>query len=143
MKTFRQCCRVLPSAEDEEKLAFHGCRVRGETCFQGRWILVKGVCKYLLVHAIGMALGWLLDERGVAVIEFQDSGGAGICAALAEAFDIPWHLAADGDKHRSSVRQEVLRRGFNDDDLTDHLTTASAFVVLASISAFREGHLAC
>lgn len=79
---FRHACRILPSAEDEEELAFHGRRVRGEIFFARRWILVEGVCEYLLIHALGRAFDWPVDAHGVSVIDFQKAG--------APAFIRPW-----------------------------------------------------
>lgn len=88
--TLRHQCRILPTAEDESELGFHGRRVRGEIFFARRWILVEGVTEYLMLHAIGTALNLPLDMHGIAVIDFQQSGNAGIYPALAEAFGIPW-----------------------------------------------------
>ncbi|MGH8679676.1 MAG: ATP-dependent nuclease, partial [Burkholderiales bacterium] len=89
--TFRHACRIVPSVEDEEELGLHGRRVRGEIFFARRWILVEGVSEYLLVHALGRAFGWPVDAHGVSVIDFQQSGSAGVYPALATAFGIPWH----------------------------------------------------
>ena len=88
----RHSCRILPSAEDEEELGFHGRRARGEIFFARRWIVVEGVTEYLLFHALGRSLGWPLDTHGVAVIDFTQSGSAAVYPALAEAFGIPWHM---------------------------------------------------
>ena len=114
---FRRKCRILPSREDEEALGFHGRRVRGEIFFARRWILVEGVCEYLLVHALGRALGWELDAHGVSVVDFQQSGSAGIYPPLATAFGIPWHMIVDGDAEAPKFRGQLLDRGFNEDDL--------------------------
>lgn len=123
IKRLRHQCRVLPSAEDEEELGFHGRRVRGEIFFARRWILVEGVTEYLLVHAIGKALGWSLDNHGVSVIDFQQSGSAGIYPALAEAFRIPWHMIADGDDESLRFKKQILDRGFNEADLVGRFIT--------------------
>jgi putative ATP-dependent endonuclease of OLD family len=125
IKRLRHQCRVLPSAEDEEELGFHGRRVRGEIFFARRWILVEGVTEYLLVHAIGKALGWSLDNHGVSVIDFQQSGSAGIYPALAEAFRIPWHMIADGDEESLRFKKQILDRGFNETDLVGRFITLS------------------
>jgi putative ATP-dependent endonuclease of OLD family len=116
-------CRVLPSVEDEEELSCHGRRVRGEILFARRWILVEGVTEYLLLHALGKALGWPLDDHGVSVIDFQQSGSAGIYPALAEAFRIPWHMVTDGDKESAKFRQQILNRGFRPADLDRRFAT--------------------
>ena len=121
----RHSCRVLPTVEDENELGFHGRRVRGEIFFARRWILVEGVTEYLLVHALGNALNLPLDMHGIAVIDFQQSGSAGIYPALAEAFGIPWHMITDGDQEAAKFRQQILDRGFREDDLTGKFTTLS------------------
>jgi putative ATP-dependent endonuclease of OLD family len=120
VQRFRHDCRILPSTEDEHKLGFHGRRVRGEIFFARRWILVEGVTEYLLVHALGRALGWPLDTHGAAVIDFQQGDNAGIYPALAEGFGIPWHMVVDGDGEGRRFRQQILDRGFAEDDLTGH-----------------------
>jgi len=107
VRRLRHSCRVLPTAEDEEELGFHGRRVRGEIFFARHWVLVEGVTEYLLVHALGRALGWPLDAHGVAVIDFQQSGSAGIYPALAEAFRIPWHMIVDGDAESAKFRKQT------------------------------------
>lgn len=123
VSALRHASRVLPSAEDEEELGFHGRRVRGEIFFARRWILVEGVTEHLLVHAIGRALGWNVDAHGVSVIDFQQSGSAGIYPALAEAFGIPWHMIVDGDAESAKFKQQILSRGFNEGDLTGKFVT--------------------
>ena len=120
---FRRAFRVLPSTEDEEELGFHGRRVRGEIFFARRWILVEGVTEHLLVHAMGRALGWNLDAHGVSVIDFQQSGSAGIYPALAEAFGIPWHMIVDGDAESTKFKQQILGRGFVEADLGGRFVT--------------------
>ena len=87
---------MLPSAEDEQELGFHGRPVRGEIFFARRWILVERVTEYLLLHAVGKALDRPLDKYGVSVIDFQKSGNAGIYPTLAVGFRIPWHMICDG-----------------------------------------------
>jgi putative ATP-dependent endonuclease of OLD family len=123
VRRLRHDCRILPSAEDEEQLGFHGRRVRGEIFFARRWILVEGVTEYLLVHAVAKALGWPLDAHGVSVIDFQQSGNAGIYPALAEAFGIPWHMIVDGDDESVRFRQQILDRGFQQDELVGRFVT--------------------
>lgn len=119
----RHQCRILPTSEDESELGFHGRRVRGEIFFARRWIMVEGVTEYLLLHALGEALNISLDAHGIAVIDFQQSGSAGIYPALAEAFRIPWHMITDGDQEAVKFRQQILDRGFTENDLADKLVT--------------------
>ena len=116
----RHQSRILLTIEDEQKLGFHGRRVRGEIFFARHWILVEGLTEYLLLNALGIALDWPLDAHGVAVIDFQQSGSAGIYPALAEAFNIPWHMIVDGDEAGKNFRGQILKRGFNEDDLERH-----------------------
>lgn len=125
VRKFRHRCRVLLSAEEREKFGFHGRRVRGEIFFARCWVLVEGVTEYLLVHAIGKSLDLPLDDHGIAVIDFQQSGNAGIYAALAEAFGIPWNMIVDGDQAGENFRKQIINRGFMEDDLTNHFTTLS------------------
>lgn len=121
--TFRHSCRVLPSAEDENDLAFHGRRVRGEIFFARRWILVEGVCEYLLLRSLGRAFGWDLDAHGVSVVDFQQSGSPGIYAGLAAGLQIPWTMIVDGDAAGEKFRDQVRRRGFQDAEIATHVTT--------------------
>jgi putative ATP-dependent endonuclease of the OLD family len=120
---FRHQCRILPTTEDEEELGFQGRRVRGEIFFARRWIMVEGVTEHLLLHALGRALGWPLDAHGVAVVDFTQSGGAGVYPALAEAFKIPWNMIVDGDAESAKFRGNILARGFTDADLAARFVT--------------------
>ena len=122
VQELRHASRILISSKEESELGFHGRRVRGEIFFARRWILVEGVTEYLLVHALGRALGWPLDTHGVSVIDFQQSGNAGIYPALAEGFEIPWHMIVDGDPQGEKFRKQVLDRGFKEDDLEDRFS---------------------
>jgi putative ATP-dependent endonuclease of OLD family len=140
VRHFRHMCRILPTLQDEEELGFHGRRVRGEIFFARRWILVEGVTEYLLVHALGNALGWSLDTHGVSVVDFQQSGSAGIYPALAEAFRIPWHMIADGDDEGGRFRQQILDRGFREDELAGHFVALPAPNDLED-QLIADGHL--
>jgi putative ATP-dependent endonuclease of OLD family len=122
----RHDCRILPTHDDEKDLGFHGRRVRGEIFFASRWLLVEGVSEYLLLHALGKALGWPLDEHGVTVIDFQHSGSAGIYPALAEAFGIPWHMIVDGDQEGLRFKTQILDRGFREEDLANRFVSLPA-----------------
>jgi putative ATP-dependent endonuclease of OLD family len=112
----------LPTTEDEIDLGFHGRRIRGEIFFARRWILVEGVTEYLLLHALGRALGWPLDTHGVSVIDFQQSGSVGIYVTLGEAFGIPWHVIVDGDRS-ATFKQQILDRGFSEEELADRFVS--------------------
>lgn len=120
IRYLRHQSRILLTIEDERKLGFHGRRVRGEVFFARHWILVEGLAEYLLVNALGTALDWPLDAHGVAVVDFQQSGGAGIYPALAEAFNIPWNMIVDGDQAGAKFKEQILKRGFSHGDLARH-----------------------
>lgn len=126
IKTFQHACRVLITEKDEASLAVFGRRLRGEIFFARRWLLVEGQCEYLLLHALGEALNYNLDQHGIAVIDFQNNGSPGIYAALAEAFDIPWRMVTDGDAAAGQFVAELRGRGFSENDRADHVTTLTA-----------------
>ena len=65
IRCLRHQSRILLTIEDEQKLGFHGRRVRGEIFFARYWILVEGLTEYLLLNALGTALDWPLDAHGV------------------------------------------------------------------------------
>lgn len=123
VQSFRHTSRILISQEDENELVFLGRRVRGEIFFARRWVMVEGPSEYLLLKALGKSYGYDLDQHGIAVIDFQNNGNAGIYPALAEAFNIPWHMITDGDDESEKFRQQLLKRGFNSDDLSGHFET--------------------
>jgi putative ATP-dependent endonuclease of the OLD family len=123
VQSLRHRCRGLITAQEEHELSFLGRRVRGEIFFARRWVLVEGQSEYVLLHAIGRALGYSLDRHGVAVIDFQNNGDADIYPALATSFDIPWLMITDGDDEASRFRKQILKRGFSDDDLTTRFLT--------------------
>jgi putative ATP-dependent endonuclease of OLD family len=135
----RYKCRILPSEDDESDLLFHGRRVRGEIFFARRWIMVEGVCEYLLIRAIADALQWSLDAHGVTVIDFQQSGSAGIYPALAEVFAIPWDMITDGDDASEKFRGQILDRGFREPDLAPHFTTLPSPCTLEE-QLIQDGH---
>jgi putative ATP-dependent endonuclease of the OLD family len=140
VRHLRHECRVLPTAEEEHKLGFHGRRVRGEILFARRWILAEGVTEYLLLDALGKVFQWPLDTHGVAVIDFQQSGNASIYPALAEAFRIPWHMIVDGDAEGAKFRQQILARGFREEELVDHFSNLPAPNDLED-QLIADGHL--
>lgn len=124
IKDFRHRCRTLLSPDETKRIGYHGRRVRGEIFFAQRWVLVEGVTEYMLIQALGQALGWPLDTHGVSVIDFQDTGtNPGVYATLAEAFDIPWHMIVDGDAAGEKFRNQLLNRGFRNEDLDGHCET--------------------
>ena len=108
----RHQARVLASEQDESDLIVAGRRVRGEIFFARRWLLVEGQSEYILLHALGRALDCNLDQHGVAVIDFQNNGNAGIYPTLATAFEIPWRMITDGDDAGLDFKEQLEKRGF-------------------------------
>ena len=123
VEAFRHTCRVLVSENEERELAILGRRVRGEIFFARAWILVEGPSEHLLLHAIGQAYSFDLDQHGVSVIDFQNSGNAAIYPALGDAFGIPWQMATDGDEESNKFLGQLLKRGYCLDDLKDRVST--------------------
>ena len=121
--SFRRDCRALVSKEDESSLAVLGRRMRGEIFFAGQWLLAEGQSDYLLLHAIGVALGYDLDQHGVAIIDFQNNGNPGVYAGLADALEIPWMMITDGDAEGEKFRKLLLKRGFTEHDVNDHISS--------------------
>lgn len=117
---FRHDCRVLVSANDEKELSFLGRRIRGEIFFARHWIMVEGVSEYLLLKALGQVYDYDLDQHGIAVVDFQNNGNAGIYPTLAEAFKIPWYMITDGDTESQKFKIQLIKRGFNSTDLSNH-----------------------
>lgn len=118
LQDLRHKSRILVSAYDDACLALAGRRLRGEVFFARRWLLVEGPTEHLLMHAIGRAFEFPLDDHGVAVIDFQNNGNPGVYIALAEAFGIPWDMVSDGDAEGEKFRTQILSRGFREEDLT-------------------------
>jgi len=123
IEELRHASRGLVTRQEEHELSFIGRRIRGEIFFARRWILVEGQSEYVLLHAIGRALGYPLDMHGVAVIDFQNNGDADIYPALATSFGIPWHMITDGDGAGADFRAQLLKRGFFEADLAGRLVT--------------------
>ncbi len=126
VSSFRHDCRGLVSKEDESDLALLGRRIRGEIFFARQWLLAEGQSDHLLLHAVGVALGYDLDQHGVAVIDFQNNGNPGVYAGLADALGIPWMMITDGDAEGERFQGLLLKRGFTDDDVNDHVTSLAA-----------------
>ena len=120
---FRRSSRGLVTRQEEHELSFLGRRIRGEIFFARYWLLVEGQSEYLLLHAIGRALGLPLDRHGVAVIDFQNNGDADIYPALATSFAIPWTMIVDGDHEAAKFRTQLLKRGFSATDLAENFKT--------------------
>jgi putative ATP-dependent endonuclease of OLD family len=136
---FRNACRILVSQEEEFELSFLGRRVRGEIFFAREWILVEGPSEFLLLHAIGRAFDYELDQHGISVIDFQNNGNAGIYPALADAFAVPWQMATDGDEESKKFLLQLTKRGFNPADLESRFFNLPASNDLES-QLLADGH---
>jgi putative ATP-dependent endonuclease of OLD family len=87
-------------------------RIRGEIFFARRWMIVEGQAEYLIVHALARAVGYDLDEHGVAVIDAMNNGHPATFAALARALAIPWLAVFDGDQAGQRYVQALGGRQF-------------------------------
>lgn len=87
-------------------------RIRGEIFFARRWFLVEGQAEYLLMHALARALGYDLDEHGVAVIDTKNNGDPVAFAVLGRALGIPWLAVFDGDMAGMSYLARIGKRDF-------------------------------
>ncbi|RTL85750.1 MAG: DUF2813 domain-containing protein [Hyphomicrobiales bacterium] len=88
-------------------------RIRGEIFFARRWLIVEGQAEYLITHALATALGYDLDEHGVAVIDAMNNGNPATFAAVARALDIPWLAVFDGDDAGQGYVSDIEKRGFD------------------------------
>lgn len=120
--------RAANFIEDSELQALetYARRMRGEIFFAERWLIVEGQADYLIVHAIAHALGYDLDQHGVAVIDAQNNGSPATFAALARALDIPWLAVFDGDQAGSNFEQAIANRGFSAEELSRRSRTHAA-----------------
>jgi putative ATP-dependent endonuclease of OLD family len=88
-------------------------RIRGEIFFARRWMIVEGQSEYLIVHALGRALGYDLDEHGISVIDAVNNGHPATFAALARALGIPWLAVLDGDQAGQTYVSAITARDFD------------------------------
>jgi putative ATP-dependent endonuclease of OLD family len=98
LRQFRDKSHLFISDDELRALQTFARRIRGEIFFAKRWFIVEGQAEYLLVHALARALGYDLDEHGVAVIDAINNGNPATFAALARALSIPWLAVFDGDE---------------------------------------------
>jgi putative ATP-dependent endonuclease of OLD family len=109
---------LFVSDEDLLKLETFAKRIRGEIFFAHRWLLVEGQSEFHLIHAIAKALGYGLDEHGVAVIDYKNNGSADTFAALARALGYPWLILVDADTAGVSYLEAIRRHGFSQQEIT-------------------------
>ena len=95
------------------KLETFARRIRGEIFFASKWILIEGQSEYHLLHGMAKAMGYDLDEHGVAVIDFQNNGNPECFAALGRALGYPWTMLVDGDLKGTQFLGSVSGRNFD------------------------------
>ena len=135
LRDLRDRSSLYITDDDLRALETQGQRMRGEIFFAERWLIVEGQADYLIVHATANALGYDLDQHGVAVIDAQNNGNPGTFAALARALDIPWLAVFDGDSGGRDLMNRIRDRGFGDHDLRDRCRTHSAGDLEAQLAA--------
>lgn len=103
---------LFMSDEELSALETYARRIRGEIFFARRWLIIEGQAEYLIVHALGRAAGYNLDEHGVSVIDAMNNGHPATFAALARALSIPWLAVLDGDQAGHQYVQAITNRQF-------------------------------
>ena len=98
---------------DLTKLETFARRIRGEIFFASKWILVEGQSEYHILYGMAKAMGYDLDENGVAVIDFQNNGNPECFAALGRALGYPWTMLVDGDQKGTQFLGSVRNRNFD------------------------------
>ena len=129
VKTLRDLrSRSSKFIDDDElrSLETYARRMRGEIFFAERWLMVEDQADYLIVHALGHALGYDLDEHGVAVIDAQNNGSPATFAVLARALGIPWLAVFDGDDAGRKYIRAIRNSGFDDDEIAQRCRTHPA-----------------
>jgi putative ATP-dependent endonuclease of OLD family len=79
------------------KFSYHVRLRRGAAMFARAWLLVEGETEFWILTELARLVGFDLQQEGVAVVEFAQSGLAPL-VKVADALGIGWHLLADGDR---------------------------------------------
>jgi putative ATP-dependent endonuclease of OLD family len=79
------------------KFSYHVRLRRGAAMFARAWLLVEGETEYWILSELARLVGFDLQQEGVAVVEFAQSGLAPL-VKVADELGIGWHLLADGDR---------------------------------------------
>lgn len=114
--------RFVPDSE-LRALETYARRIRGEIFFADRWLIVEGQAEFLLLHAIARAMGYDLDEHGVAVIDAVNNGNPEAFAALAWALGIPWLAVFDGDSAGLKYCETIAARDYGTGEMSRRCTT--------------------
>jgi putative ATP-dependent endonuclease of the OLD family len=112
IRDLRDRSRLFISNDELRSLETFARRIRGEIFFAKRWFIVEGQAEYLIVHALARALGYDLDEHGVAVIDAVNNGHPVMFAALARALSVPWLAVFDGDDAGTGYCESIGNRHF-------------------------------
>ena len=113
LRDLKQRSLLYVSDEDLKSLDTFARRIRGEIFFARRWMLVEGQAEYVLVSALAQALGYPLDDHGVALIDAVNNGYPPTFAVLARALGIPWLAVFDGDDAGRKYSAGIVDRGFD------------------------------
>ena len=113
LRSARDASREYIPDDELTKLETFARRIRGEIFFASKWLLVEGQSEYHLLHGMTKAVGYDLDEHGVAVIDFQNNGNPECFAALGRALGYPWVMVVDGDLAGNQFLAAVSARNFD------------------------------
>jgi len=119
LKRLKKESQKYLSEEDLLDLDTYAKRIRGEILFAKAWLLCEGQSEYLLLRYFAELMNTPFDQAGIAVIDFQNNGSPGAFVGLAIAFEIPWLMFCDNDQEGHKFIDQIKKRGFNDDELTD------------------------
>lgn len=110
LKTLREDSLLYLSDRELADLDTYAKRIRGEVLFARAWLLCEGQCEYLLLRYFAELLGSPLDQKGIAVIDFQNNGSPGAFVGLARVFEIPWLMICDNDDAGKNFVKEISNR---------------------------------
>lgn len=88
--------------------------------FARAWLLVEGETEFWILSELARLVGFDLQQEGVAVVEFAQSGLAPL-VKVADALGIGWHLLADGDRAGTTYANKA-RALAGDRDHDAHVT---------------------
>jgi putative ATP-dependent endonuclease of OLD family len=107
LKKLREESTLYLSEAELADLETYAKRIRGEVLFAHAWLLCEGQCEYLLLRYFAELLASPLDQKGIAVIDFQNNGSPRAFVGLARVFEIPWLLIHDNDEAGKKFVKEI------------------------------------
>jgi putative ATP-dependent endonuclease of OLD family len=119
LKALREDSVLYLSDAELADLDTYAKRIRGEVLFARAWLLCEGQCEYLLFRYFAELLGSPFDQRGIAVIDFQNNGSPGVFVGLARVFEIPWLMICDNDDAGNNFVKEISNRELPATELTN------------------------